>query len=270
MTEFYFWVALGGALGGVFTAIIAPFAFQTVLEYPLLVATIAFFRRRNDAKKIQVRDWLYPALLGGLVAVAWYVMRRARIDVTENLKTRHCRGLVDRVRRIPGFAGNVSLRVGDGGRHFSYRYALPSLMGSNPVLYEGRDFFGIRRSIYDVNSNMRRLLHGDTIHGIESQDPILSGQPISYFHEAGPVGDVIKMVSSRPDQQIGVVGLGTGSMAGWARQTVMSRFLISIHRFTTSRGTFLRFCDAAGTTAKSSSVMVACRLKNCRMAASMS
>ena len=44
LTEFYFWVALGGALGGIFTAVIAPFMFNTVVEYPLLVAMIAFFR----------------------------------------------------------------------------------------------------------------------------------------------------------------------------------------------------------------------------------
>jgi SAM-dependent methyltransferase len=58
-------------------------------------------------------------------------------------------------------------------------------------------------------------LHGDTLHGVESLDPELLGQPVSYYHETGPVGDVMKMLSERADQRIGVVGLGTGSMAGW-------------------------------------------------------
>jgi SAM-dependent methyltransferase len=217
LTEFYFWVALGGALGGVFTAIVAPFVFQTVLEYPLLVATIAFFRPSNKDKKIQVQDWLYPALLGGLVAVAWYALQHARIDVTESLKTSIGVDLL--IVTVAYLFRNRTFRFALGMvvLIFSYHYALPSLMGSNQVLYEGRDFFGIKKVDYDVDSNMRRLLHGDTIHGIESQDPILSGQPISYFHETGPVGDVMKLISSRTDQQIGVVGLGTGSMAGWVR-----------------------------------------------------
>src|SRR5262249_32017947 len=43
LTEFYFWVALGGALGGIFTAVIAPFMFNTVVEYPFLVAIIPLF-----------------------------------------------------------------------------------------------------------------------------------------------------------------------------------------------------------------------------------
>src|SRR5207249_3248846 len=38
LTEFYFWIALGGVLGGAFTAIVSPLFFNTVLEYPLLVA----------------------------------------------------------------------------------------------------------------------------------------------------------------------------------------------------------------------------------------
>src|SRR5262249_50709717 len=43
------------------------------------------------------------------------------------------------------------------------------------------------------------------------------GQPLSYYHETGPVGDIMKIISGRPSQHVGVVGLGTGSMAGWAR-----------------------------------------------------
>src|SRR3989475_10780665 len=78
LTEFYFWVALGGALGGIFTAVIAPFMFNTVVEYPLLVAMIAFFRQTRDPEqKIKLLDLLFPALLGLLVAAAWYGLKRA-------------------------------------------------------------------------------------------------------------------------------------------------------------------------------------------------
>src|SRR5262249_20337115 len=59
LTEFYFWVALGGALGGIFTAVIAPFMFSNVVEYPLIVAMIAFFRQTHDPEqKITLRDFL--------------------------------------------------------------------------------------------------------------------------------------------------------------------------------------------------------------------
>src|SRR6185436_5152115 len=35
LTEFYFWLSLGGALGGIFNALIAPLIFSDVFEYPL-------------------------------------------------------------------------------------------------------------------------------------------------------------------------------------------------------------------------------------------
>src|SRR5206468_7019539 len=44
LTEFYFWIALVGALGGVFTAALSPLILHTVIEYPLLVALLALIR----------------------------------------------------------------------------------------------------------------------------------------------------------------------------------------------------------------------------------
>src|SRR5437016_13039003 len=41
LTEFYLWLAVGGALGGIFNAIVAPLVFSTILEYPLAVAMAA-------------------------------------------------------------------------------------------------------------------------------------------------------------------------------------------------------------------------------------
>jgi hypothetical protein len=37
LTEFYLWLAAGGALGGLFNAIVAPLLFDTVLEYPVVL-----------------------------------------------------------------------------------------------------------------------------------------------------------------------------------------------------------------------------------------
>src|SRR5439155_20441193 len=68
---------------------------------------------------------------------------------------------------------------------------------------------------YDVENTDGRLMDGRTLHGVEGLDPELVGRPVSYYHETGPVGDVMNLLSERGDQHIGVVGLGTGSMAGW-------------------------------------------------------
>src|ERR671932_16769 len=43
LTEFYLWVAVGGVLGGVFNALIAPVAFPGVVEYPLAIVLACLF-----------------------------------------------------------------------------------------------------------------------------------------------------------------------------------------------------------------------------------
>ena len=43
LTEFYLWIAVGGVSGGVFNALIAPVAFDTVIEYPLAIVLACMF-----------------------------------------------------------------------------------------------------------------------------------------------------------------------------------------------------------------------------------
>jgi SAM-dependent methyltransferase len=214
LTEFYFWIALGGVLGGVFTAVVAPVLFQTVMEYPLLVAAIAFFRKPAYPQgEISGGDLILPALLGFLVIGASKLLRWAHADVTGNSWI-----AVDAViiliastfrHRVIRFALAMALLI------IAYQRVLPQFFGGSQFLYTARNFFGVKGVKYDVATNSRRLLHGDTLHGIESMDPELIGHPVSYYDETGPVGDIMKLLSERGAQHIGVIGLGTGSMAGW-------------------------------------------------------
>ena len=73
LTEFYLWVAVGGVLGGVFNAVIAPIAFYTVVEYPLAIVLACLFlpglvvsrllspRSRDDGQSPEVEQSPEPA-----------------------------------------------------------------------------------------------------------------------------------------------------------------------------------------------------------------
>lgn len=216
LTEFYFWIALGGALGGAFTAIAAPFIFRTVSEYPLLVALIALFRTSRDSSmKISGADLILPSALGFLVIGASRLMQWAEVDITsDTIVTIAVHSAILLIaflfrKRVLQFALVMAVLI------LTYQRLLPQFYGGSQFVFTARDFFGVKGVRYDFNSNSRRLLHGDTLHGLESQDPELIGKPLSYYHETGPVGDVMKTLSERADHHIGVVGLGTGSMAGW-------------------------------------------------------
>jgi SAM-dependent methyltransferase len=219
LTEFYFIVALGGALGAAFTAIVAPSVFRTVIEYPLLVATLAFFRETGEPNssdfEFKGADLMLPAALGFLVIGASKAMEWASVDITSDWTSTISINAVIVLtaflmrRRTVRFALAVAVLI------VTYHTLLPQFYGSSQFIYTARNFFGVKGVKFDLSTNSRRLLHGDTLHGLESLDPDLAGRPLSYYHETGPVGDIMKLLGARGDHQIGVVGLGTGSMAAW-------------------------------------------------------
>lgn len=214
LTEFYLWIALGGALGGMLAAIIAPRIFSTVLEYPLLVALVPFFREwYNENDRPNRRDWIYPAILALMFLAAGYVFRRNWINFSP-----YAALIPDvaffmivfafRKRRLRFALAFMVLLTG-------YALTMPLLVEDADRIYVARNFFGVKKVVYDLDKNARKLLHGDTMHGLESMDPQRSGEPISYYHPTGPIGDVMQLLGERKDQRIGVVGLGTGTMAAY-------------------------------------------------------
>ena len=72
LTEFYLWISVGGVLGGIFNALIAPVVFSTVAEFPLALIFAALLRppidqtasSRAAAAKARRNDLLLPIALG--------------------------------------------------------------------------------------------------------------------------------------------------------------------------------------------------------------
>ena len=58
LAEFYLWLAAGGALGGLFNAVVAPLVFDSVVEYPLVILLAAYLRpafRRERGRLLGLR-----------------------------------------------------------------------------------------------------------------------------------------------------------------------------------------------------------------------
>ena len=70
LTEFFLWVSVGGVLGGLFNALVAPVAFTGYLEYPLTLIAAAFLlpaggKTTND-RRANVLDAILPVVVAGL------------------------------------------------------------------------------------------------------------------------------------------------------------------------------------------------------------
>lgn len=157
LTQYYLWIAAGGALGGAFAAIVAPSVFTSIFEYPLLLALAVLFRQGSG-----------------------------------------------RIQRVATSA-LASLVLG-------YALLLPPILAEKgDLVHVTRNFFGVKRVIDE--GSRRKLLHGDTLHGVQNRDIAEAGEPMMYYHREGPLGDVMEMMSSRSAQHVGVIGLGAGSIA---------------------------------------------------------
>jgi spermidine synthase len=209
LTTFYFWVALGGVLGGVFTASLAPAVFRTVLEYPILVATLAFLRTSSDPEyKPTDRDWNYPAVVAIAVTLVWVLFRRTNIDsdvTIPALAHTACLAIAYKFRERPlRFGLTLTILM------IAYSITLPQYIEGADRIFVTRNFFGVKKVLR--NGDFRSLLHGDTTHGVENMSR--PAMPTSYYHPRGTIGQIMNELG-RPVSRIGVLGLGTGTMAGY-------------------------------------------------------
>ena len=84
------------------------------------------------------------------------------------------------------------------------------------ILLRERNFFGVREVREDTDKQLRKLMHGTTSHGAQSTVPSRRSEPVSYYHRAGPIGDVFRALPPVPGRRVGIIGLGAGGLAAYA------------------------------------------------------
>jgi spermidine synthase len=78
-----------------------------------------------------------------------------------------------------------------------------------------RNFFGVIRVTKD--GKFVKLIHGTTLHGQQRADEPGRPRPMTYYHQKGPVGSVFAALPPERVRRVGVVGLGTGAVAFYAK-----------------------------------------------------
>ena len=214
LTEFYLWISVGGALGGLFNALIAPLVFRSVVEYPLLLvaaASIGWRAADRGAWRAAIRDFLWAALftLAAACVVLAFQATRLREHAIVGASLFGVPALVcylfsrHPLRFALGLAGLLligGLYDADQGR----------------VLDAERSFFGVHRVEVDTSGRYHLLFNGRTLHGIQSLDPAHRREPLVYYERSGPVGQVLSAWGREPAEEIAVVGLGAGTLACYA------------------------------------------------------
>jgi SAM-dependent methyltransferase len=213
LTEFYFWLSLGGVLGGAFNTLVAPQIFDGVYEYPLVLALGSLLRPAAGSGK-PLEPWLLFAVSGATVTAICVGLWTfgappphfgLRIAVVTGVMTVGAFWAFAR-RRAPFNAvmlGGALLVLGGFG----------GLTGS--VMFSDRSFFGMLKVIDGPHPGFHVMLHGTTLHGQQDVRIAAACNPLAYFHRNGPVGQLFSRSEGR-FQRIAVVGLGTGALACYA------------------------------------------------------
>lgn len=222
LTLFYLMMSVGGALGGLFCALIAPLLFDWVYEHPLLVIAAAlllplpplipwadWLKLSPDGRRIV--NFLLTALavaIGGWLTQNWtgYFEQGELIAIGALFAI----GILSIGWRPTFVAVLIALMIGMGGR----TTIETSLSGDRT-----RSYFGIYTIRERPDLGTRTLAHGTTLHGTQITAAEQSRTATSYYGPNSGVGLAFERASELygPDASLGVVGLGTGTLACYRR-----------------------------------------------------
>ena len=212
LTGFYLMMSVGGVVGGLFCAIIAPLLFNWTWEHPLLILAAALLLPKITSLPMDKTDGkIQYAMAGfGLLALVLGVFGAVSFPEYESatkfvitLVVMALGGVVAgfRVSFLMAMAGVLTLNGG-------YYNAKLSFDGSRM-----RSYFGTYTVNASESGRVRWLTHGTTMHGMQLlNEPT---RPISYYSENSGIGKALVKTPEMygPNASIGIVGLGTGTLA---------------------------------------------------------
>ena len=230
LTGFYLAMAFGGALGGIFAGLVAPVVFDWTYEYPILVFAAGLLVPQVFLTHGIRGLWVTPAkrrIAYAVVIVTLAVLAGLTFRGPANLFGEGHQGLT--------FIVIAAIGVVSVGARLSYALILAVTLvifgGWRAVelsLEQGartRSYFGV----YTVRDRqgVRELDHGTTVHGIQfTGNPVLERLPTTYYAPPSGIGQAMgaldRLYGTRA--RVGVVGLGTGTLACYAQAGQRWRF----------------------------------------------
>jgi hypothetical protein len=199
LTEFYLLIATGGALGGLFASIAAPRLFTNYYELHWGVALCGFL-------VIAVRTYEHAAtVLAGPRSQAGDPAKSKPLNSAHGADT--WKGLEMASLWLWFFALAVALWI--QSRH-----------SNSEIVYNSRNFYGVL-TVFEHRKDEPTghhflLQHGRITHGFQFVHPQLQSLPTTYY---GPDSGLGLALAALPlgNRRIGVVGLGTGTIAAYGR-----------------------------------------------------
>jgi hypothetical protein len=215
LTAFYLMIAVGGCLGGLFNAFLAPHLFDWAAEYPLALALVALVVHGGRSAALPGRarkrspfvlDAALPMLLGAVVYLGMRLWAGRPPAFMTIVPLAACLLFVRRPLRFALGLAVVTALLAHEQDH------------GRSVVLRHRSFFGVLRVSANYPAGRNSLAHGSTLHGMQwrGRRPADRRQPLMYYYPTGPIGQVLSAYNGTPvTRRVGIVGLGIGSLAAY-------------------------------------------------------
>jgi hypothetical protein len=187
LTAFYLVMAAGGAAGGIFVGMLSPRIFSDYYELHLglfACAALLLVVLYRDGQSVLSR---------GKPRSAWVLM-------------------------LTGLGAFAVALITDARQQ------------REGVIAVGRNFYGVLRVINghapyeNTVQPVNELWNGRIVHGVEYTAPQLRKIPTAYFEPGAGIGRVLSEPSAGRQRRVGVIGLGIGTLAAYARPGDYFRF----------------------------------------------
>jgi hypothetical protein len=220
LTSFYLMMSFAGMLGGMFNTFVAPFIFNAVYEYPIMIVAALLLRPGtigafNFKLALQI---IIPLLFiaGGWIAYSSVADLLEYFDyIALSLMASTIVIFFFRNKPVAYAGATAAVIVLSMGLHG---------LASN-TWYQERSFFGVfsvRDAVIDDENKqaekIHELYHGTTKHGSQRLADSLQTIPYMYYSRPGPMGQLFKEFDNQNQNwTIGTVGLGAGALLCYSK-----------------------------------------------------
>ncbi len=224
LTEYFVWMSLGGALGGMFNALIAPAIFTNEIEYFCVMLIAIFFLipiPRTLKYKTLLIDIALPVVI--FISITGMLVNPDTLPLPDAVRHFIAQPIKSPVLQNIFFLIVFTLAA---GATYRFARALPigfflccaTMLFISPIkeeadyrlLFQTRNFYGISSVMYRKDDNVNIYRHGTTLHGLQSQDKDLKLTVTSYY---APLNQLIAAIpQSLRSMPMAITGLGAGTL----------------------------------------------------------
>lgn len=200
LTSFYFCLALGGVLAGMFNGLVAPHVFAGAYEYPI-VFTLALLCISLPKQK---NSRFLPFIVFILLTINYLLLRQhSAIWLTE----KHIIELIVLISIFFRAKNRVTLFTSTA---ILFIFLFSPWFKSIEILNQQRNFYGVKQVLSMFGANV--LVSQSTLHGFQLQtEPRLGNGSMAYY---GPVLPIVQRLQKKHEQlKVTILGLGTGMLA---------------------------------------------------------